>query len=128
MRIRPNTRTVVANKIELSQNIEKLPHAVLGAIAVTLSGKVLKLEDVYMVEIKLDDPMKHIQDQDDGLVLHTELSGGKATAEHLHDPEWAIIHKDDKDWRMLDTRKMITKLKEFVKIQEKENNDVRQNT
>lgn len=51
----------------------------------------------YMVEVKLDDPINHLGDGGDGLIIHGG-NGSRSYAKHYGDPEWSVIHCEDAAW------------------------------
>ena len=77
-----------------TNNIDKLPLEAVGMIYYLLKGEIEGFEDAYMVEIKLDDPIKHIKEGGEDLVIHQSIDQYKNHAEHLWDTDWAIVHKE----------------------------------
>jgi len=51
----------------------------------------------YMVEVKLDKPIKNMAYGGDGLHTHGG-NGSRCYAHYTEDPDWAVIHVEDKDW------------------------------
>lgn len=77
-----------------TNNINKLPLEAVGMIYYLLKGEIEGFENAYMVEIKLDDPMKHIKEGDEDFIIHQSLDQYKNHAEHLWDTNWSTIHKE----------------------------------
>ncbi len=84
---------------EWSQNIAALPIEAIGFIATIFTGNVPGYEAAYMVELKIDDPLQHIQNGDNSFIIHTGAAGYKSNAKYLLDRDWAVIHRDDMIWR-----------------------------
>jgi len=77
-----------------TSNIDKLPLEVVGMAHFMFEGKLEGFEDAYMIEIKLDDPIKHIEEGDEFFIIHQSIDQYKSHAEHIWDKDWATIHKD----------------------------------
>ncbi len=75
-------------------NVDKLPLEVVGMINALLKGKLEGFDDAYMVEIKLDDPIKHIKDGDKFFIIHANGNEYQSNAKHLWEEDWAVIHKN----------------------------------
>ena len=102
-----------------TQNIDKLPLEAVGMISVLFSGELEGFNDAYMVEIKLDDPIKHIKDGDDGFIIHQSIDQYQSHAEHRCDYEWAVIHKDTfKNLADADKTRFDTLLKKYFETGE----------
>ena len=77
----------------VTYNIDKLPLEVVGMLDILFRGEFEGYKDVYMVEVKIDDPMKHIKEGDEFFIMHKSIDQYIHHAEHLFDKEWAVIHK-----------------------------------
>ena len=71
-----------------------------------------------MVEIKLDDPMKHIKDADDCFIIHQSLDQYMSHATHATDKEWAVIHKKIFNMTMVDEDRFDTLLNKYFETGE----------
>jgi len=80
-------------KNDITHNVDKLPLEVVAMVNLLLKGEIEGLEDAYMVEIKLDDPLKHIEEGNEFFIIHTSGDQYQSHAEHAWDPEWAVLHK-----------------------------------
>lgn len=107
-------------------NIDKLPLEVVGMLDFLFKGKTEGFEDAYMVEIKLDDPIKHIKDGNEFFIIHSSIDQYESNAEHRWDYDWAVIHKNMFAKMTEDSEKQFkTLLKKYFetgKIAEKEDN------
>lgn len=81
-------------KSNVTNNIDKLPLEVVGIFNVLFKGEIEGFEDAYMVEVKLDDPIKHVKDGDEFFIIHQDIAQYKYHAEHMWDNDWAVMHKD----------------------------------
>ena len=72
---------------------KKLPPKVLALLYPLLNGDVEGFEDVYMVEIKNDDPLKHIIDDDEFFIIHDHPNQFRSQAKHLFNTEWIVLYK-----------------------------------
>jgi hypothetical protein len=72
---------------------KKMPQDALTLIYPLLNGEIEGLEDIYMVEIKLDAPLKHIIDGDDYFILYSSPNQLMSSAKYLFDNNWATINK-----------------------------------
>ncbi len=77
----------------ITYNIDKLPLEILAMINILFKGEIKGFEDVYMVEIKLDDPVKHIEQGGEGFIIHVGSNQYQSQAKHLWQDEWCVIHK-----------------------------------
>ena len=68
----------------------------------------------YMVEVRLDDPIRHMLCGGDGLVVHGG-GGSKHYAKHVDDPGWAIVHAADvPEWNISEmAEKATARLEEY---------------
>ncbi len=78
----------------ITNNIDKLPLEAIGMFNILFQGKIEGFEDAYMVEVKIDDPIKHIEDGDEFFIIHQNMPQYQHHAEHLWDKNWAVMHKD----------------------------------
>lgn len=100
-------------------NIDKLPLEAVGAIILLLRGKIRGCKRAYMVEVKLDDPMKHIEEGDEFFIIHRSRDQYKSQAKHLWQNDWAVIHKDMfKNIREDDEKRFETLLKKYFETGE----------
>jgi hypothetical protein len=53
--------------------------------------------NTYMVEVRLDNPIKNMLEGGEGLDTHGG-NGSKCYAKHIDDPDWAVVHFKDDDW------------------------------
>lgn len=106
-------KQIYSERLQLSSNLGSLPAEALSLIAVAFNGKLERFENVYMVEVKIENALENIKSGKD-IIFHQNLSQNKNHAHHFNDPEWAVIHKDDKDWNMLDKKKLLNIAKEYV--------------
>jgi len=53
--------------------------------------------NTYMVEVRLDNPIKNMLEGEDGLNTHGG-NGSKCYAKYFDDPNWAVVHCEDEDW------------------------------
>lgn len=75
------------------QNVDKLTDEQRDLVALLFTqecGWTL----TYMVEVRLDDPIRHMLWGGNGLVVHGG-GGSKHYAKHVDDPCWAIVHTAD---------------------------------
>lgn len=115
-------------------NIDKLPLEVVGMLNVLFKGKIEGFENAYMVEIKLDDPIKHIEEGDEFFIIHSSIDQYESNAEHCWDYDWAVIHKKMfKNLIEADEKRFETLLKKYFeadkiaeKKEEPKTNPVRQ--
>jgi len=77
-----------------THGIDRLPLEVVGIFNILFKGKIEGFENAYMVEIKLDDPIKHIEEGGDSFIIHQSLDQYQSHAQHIGDYDWAIIHKN----------------------------------
>jgi hypothetical protein len=97
-------------------------------------GELEGFENAYMVEVKIDDPVKHIKDGDEFFIIHQSINEYQSNAVNKWDKEWAIIHKSvfknlaDADEKRFET--LLKKYFETEKIAEKKerNNEGLQET
>lgn len=116
-----------------TQNVDKLPLEVVGMIHLLFQGKIDGFDDAYMVEIKLDDPIKHIEEGDEFFIIHQSLDQYKIHAEYRYDYDWAVIHKDMfKNMGLADEKRFETLVKKYFETgeiaenkEEKPTNEVR---
>ena len=78
----------------ITHNLDKLPLEAVGMIHFLFEGKIEGFENAYMVEIKLDDPIKHIEEGDEFFIIHQSTDQYQSHAEHKWDEEWAVMHKN----------------------------------
>ena len=102
-------------KNKMTHNIDKLPLEVVGMLDAVLSGEIGGFENVYMVEIKLDDPIKHIKNGDDCFIMHQSLDQYMHHALHKWDKEWAIMHRSIVNSTDIDKNRFKTLLKKYFK-------------
>ena len=104
-------------------NIDKLPLEAVGMIYMLFQEKIEGFENAYMVEIKLDDPIKHIEEGDEFFIIHQNINQYKSNAKHQCDYDWSVIHKDMfKNMGEIDEQRFKTLLKKYFetgKIAEK---------
>ena len=77
-----------------TSNVDKLPLEVVGMLIFLFKGETEGFEDAYMVEIKLDDPIKHIEEGDEFFIIHSSIDQYESHAEHRWKEDWAVIHKN----------------------------------
>lgn len=112
-----------------THNIDKLPLEVIGMIYFLFQGDIEGFENAYMVEIKLDNPTKHIEEGNE-FIIHQNIDQYKSHAEHVCDYDWAVIHKDmfknigDEDKKRFET--LLKKYFEIGKIAEKKEEKTRE--
>ena len=98
----------------ITNNIDKLPLEAVGMIHFLFKEKLEGFEKAYMVEIKLDDPIKHIEDGDEFFIIHQSIDEYQSSAEHKWEKDWAIIHKNMfKDLAETDDKRFETLLKKY---------------
>ena len=86
-----------------AHNLDKLPPDALPLIKLIFEQMVVGWTNCYMVEVKLDNPIHHLEYGGPGLKTHGG-SGSRDYAEHLKDNDWAVVHVDDEDWKALDIK------------------------
>jgi len=82
-------------KTKKLNDFEKLPPETIGIIYLLLNGKIEDYNDVYMVEIKKDDPLKHIKEENENFIIHNHPNQYRNKAKHLYDNEWIVVHRED---------------------------------
>ena len=102
----------------VTYNIDKLPLEVVGMLSLLFKGEIEGFENAYMVEIKLDDPMKHIKDGDDCFIIHQSLDQYMSHAEHVFDKEWAVVHKQVFNMTQVDEDRFETLLNKYFETGE----------
>ena len=108
--------TVKTNNV--TYNIDKLPLEAIGMLSLLFDGAIEGFENAYMIEVKLDDPMKHIVDGDDCFIIHQSLDQYESHAKHLWDENWAVIHKKMFNMTAVDESRFETLIKAYLETGE----------
>jgi len=99
--------------IKPSHKLTLLSPEAVGLMASLFTGKVEGFEDVYMIEVKLDDPLSHFR-TGEGIIFHNDPSGEKRWAEHLFDDQWLVVQKSDPEWQFVNIPMAIQIAKQYV--------------
>jgi hypothetical protein len=91
-----------------AQNLDRLSDDVRALISYMFKYVSVGWTSCYMIEVKLDDPMKHLMDGGEGLSTHGG-NGSTCYAYHLGDPDWAVIHCDSREWKELESPELVLK-------------------
>ena len=76
-----------------TNNIDKLPLEVIGMMSILFKGEIEGFENAYMVEIKIDDPIKHIKEGNEFFIIHQSIDQYLSNATYMWDKDWAVFHK-----------------------------------
>ena len=77
----------------MTYNVDKLPLEVVAMINLLFKGELEGFEDAYMVEVKINEPLKHIEEGNEFFIIHNGSHQYQSCAQHLWDEEWAVLHK-----------------------------------
>lgn len=84
-----------------TQNLDKLNDDVKAAISWSMQRLYTDyfgiLAAPYMIEVAHNAPLRHLLNGGD-MVSHRG-NGSKCYAKHVGDPDWAIVHLEDKNWQ-----------------------------
>jgi len=83
--------------IEDSQNLAKLSDDAKALMAYAFGHHTTGWTLSYMIEVRLDDPVSHLFNGGDGLVMHGG-NGSRKYAKHVGNDDWAVVHVDDAAW------------------------------
>lgn len=97
-----------------SQNLERLNANERDVLATLMLMQHSLWPQSYMVEVRLDEPMKHLLDGGDGLHRHGG-NGSRCYAHHYGDPDWAIVHIEDEDVQDWDWATMAARGAEYAR-------------
>jgi len=111
-----NKKTIVK---DLTPGKDLMPDGkVLSLIYSLLFLELDEFEDVYMVEVKLDNAEDKLISGD--FICHVAPHQLKTVAEHLYDEEWIVLHKRDKIFQQVDKNKVKELLRQLIKSKEEQ--------
>jgi hypothetical protein len=84
-----------------SHNLDKLPDEAKRMIGLLFRQATVGWTNGYAFEVMLDNPVKNLLDGGEGLVSHGG-NGSRCYLKHVGDPDWAVVHCCDEDWKALD--------------------------